>query len=470
MLMTARLLPVAYLALAGCLQSPGAAPLLGSGPADSADDVAEPSDGSAVPDVPPDQSGDSSSDLPADMSTDGASSDASADLPDAPADLPDLSPPVFVPPWIEVTASDAFTCALDSAGGAYCWGDNSYGRLGLGLGFQNQQFDTPRRVATSQRFTRITAGDRHVCAIAMDQTVWCWGGNGDGLNQDMQVDDDIPMSPVYLPTKTDAPEAVDIAAGARHTCVLTAAVAGRLFGEVWCWGRNLQSQSGASPSEFVDVHHVGFTQGADAIASGLSHSCFIGSADQPKCWGAGGVTVMADASNAPYPDPEFVGDGTTELSELVVGREHACGITAGGGVRCWGSNLKVNDTVIVGKLGYAGSSGSGFPMMDVAFPAGGSFRSVTAGWNHSCAIETVTAAAWCWGDNSSDQLGATQMAVGEPVSVGGAWSQVSAGHTHTCAIDASADGELFCWGANDQGQLGIGNRSPAGTPAPVVLP
>ena len=34
------------------------------------------------------------------------------------------------------------------------------------------------------------------------------------------------------------------------------------------------------------------------------------------------------------------------------------------------------------------------------------------------------------------------------------WTQISAGFSHTCAV--RTDGALYCWGANDRGQLGIG--------------
>ena len=37
------------------------------------------------------------------------------------------------------------------------------------------------------------------------------------------------------------------------------------------------------------------------------------------------------------------------------------------------------------------------------------------------------------------------------------WTQISAGFSHTCAV--RTDGALYCWGANDRGQLGIGDEA-----------
>ena len=45
---------------------------------------------------------------------------------------------------------------------------------------------------------------------------------------------------------------------------------------------------------------------------------------------------------------------------------------------------------------------------------------------------------------------------------------VSAGPDHTCIIDET--GTVWCWGANNLGQLGNGTHDPSTTPTPVSLP
>ncbi|MTV24706.1 hypothetical protein FTX61_04625 [Nitriliruptoraceae bacterium ZYF776] len=93
---------------------------------------------------------------------------------------------------------------------------------------------------------------------------------------------------------------------------------------------------------------------------------------------------------------------------------------------------------------------------------------VAAGGGHTCAV--IDGAVVCTGRNTHGQLGAAGPAtVTTPVPVAGLPAQVvgvAAGDDHTCAV--TADGELWCWGRNHQGQLGDGGFDDRHVPAPVV--
>ena len=103
--------------------------------------------------------------------------------------------------------------------------------------------------------------------------------------------------------------------------------------------------------------------------------------------------------------------------------------------------------------------------------AGKRISSVSGGGGHSCAI--AEGVVYCWGNNGAGQLGRVTGATIEPGPVGGLLegktvTTVSAGHQHTCAV---ADGQLFCWGWNGYGQLGIGPPGPGNysSPTPVAV-
>ena len=92
---------------------------------------------------------------------------------------------------------------------------------------------------------------------------------------------------------------------------------------------------------------------------------------------------------------------------------------------------------------------------------------VSAGAYYTCGV-TPSGAAYCWGDNSYDQLGnGTTTGSATPVAVSGGltFAAVSAGSYHTCGVTPS--GAAYCWGGNAQGELGNGTTTNSLTPIAV---
>jgi alpha-tubulin suppressor-like RCC1 family protein len=95
-------------------------------------------------------------------------------------------------------------------------------------------------------------------------------------------------------------------------------------------------------------------------------------------------------------------------------------------------------------------------------------RDVAAGSTHACAID-VDGAAWCWGTNDQGELGdGSNVARLEPVRVSGLDGviQIAAGERFTCA--RTLGDEVYCWGRNESGQLGDGTRAPRNRPVRVL--
>ncbi len=95
------------------------------------------------------------------------------------------------------------------------------------------------------------------------------------------------------------------------------------------------------------------------------------------------------------------------------------------------------------------------------------FLTFEADRRHACAIKTDNT-LWCWGANNVGQLGngGTEDSV-IPTQVGqdADWRFVKRGEDHTCGI--KMDASLWCWGANHVGQLGDGTTNPSSTPVNV---
>ncbi|MGZ8379671.1 MAG: RCC1 domain-containing protein [Gemmatirosa sp.] len=102
------------------------------------------------------------------------------------------------------------------------------------------------------------------------------------------------------------------------------------------------------------------------------------------------------------------------------------------------------------------------------FPIGASGDVLAAGGRHGCVV-TFGASIYCWGANDRGQLGdagtSSRMLPGR-VAGDIAFAQVTAGAAHTCAL--TADGVAYCWGDDALGQLGDATRVRRTAPVRVV--
>ena len=143
------------------------------------------------------------------------------------------------------------------------------------------------------------------------------------------------------------------------------------------------------------------------------------------------------------------------MLSLSAGGAHTCAVDQPGGVWCWGADDR-------GQLGL-GAAGANVTEPAAVVSLQALATSVAAGGAHSCASRT-DASVWCWGANDSGQLGdGTTIDRALPAKVAGAAGTVTAGALHSCA--ASADHGVTCWGADTSGQLGDGVALTISAPA-----
>ncbi len=254
-----------------------------------------------------------------------------------------------------------------------------------------------------------------------------------------------------------------VTVGIGHTCAML------LDGSVWCWGSNSDGQLGTgSYAPAVAPTHVAIS-GIVNISAGYQHSCAVDYTGQVWCWGKNADGQLGDLSNTPSysPVPVHVFNQATQVS---CGTRHTCALKSDGTVWCWGSNSH-------GQLG-AGTESSSAPVQVTTIS--GAVDVSARSDRTSCAV-TSTGDVFCWGGNQSYQFGRTtptesttplqvpNLAVNiASVTLGGAADGSGAYGVHTCAIDGG--GDIRCWGANNQGTLGI-NSSDAGPFAqPQLLP
>ncbi len=101
-------------------------------------------------------------------------------------------------------------CGLDNLNAAYCWGRGTEGQLGTG-DLSNRMTPTP--VSTGKRWTILAAGALQTCGLLLGtNSVICWGDNSWGQ---LGVD-----GVRLVPGSSTSTRNKFVTAGGYHTCVI----------------------------------------------------------------------------------------------------------------------------------------------------------------------------------------------------------------------------------------------------------
>ena len=140
------------------------------------------------------------------------------------------------------------------------------------------------------------------------------------------------------------------------------------------------------------------------------------------------------------------------------GMRHSLGLKSDGTVWAWGWNR-------YGQLGNGSNTDSNVPVQ--AYGLNG-VMSVSAGGDHSVALKP-DGTVWVWGDNTFGQCGTGNWGntYNTPIPVPGLTGivSVSAGGAHSLAL--KADGTVWAWGWNSNGQLGNATTTDSNVPVQV---
>jgi alpha-tubulin suppressor-like RCC1 family protein len=201
------------------------------------------------------------------------------------------------------------------------------------------------------------------------------------------------------------------------------------------------------------------------------HACGVTAGRQVRCWGDGhnGKLGIGDMTAAAHSTAVTVlnrsGNGPlTGAVRVAVGADSTCALLTNRQVRCWGDDS-------YGQLGNGLPAGARYLPVPVTNTLGTANLTgvvqLSVGYEHVCVVLT-NAQVRCWGDNSHGELGQGTFggSTDRPVVVRGVTgagpltgvTQVSAGDDHTCA--RLTNGQVRCWGwGSGLGYGGTANRS-----------
>ena len=80
---------------------------------------------------------------------------------------------------VSITFGDGVGCGVDSSGVLWCWGNNTSGEMGRSIP-RSSAFHASTPVETDVRFRQVRARHDAVCALSVDDRVFCWGNHGMG--------------------------------------------------------------------------------------------------------------------------------------------------------------------------------------------------------------------------------------------------------------------------------------------------
>lgn len=300
-------------------------------------------------------------------------------------------------------------------------GQNAFGQLGT-----STSPSPPTHIfSLDNTVTEVAAGDYTSFAVRNDGTLWVWGSNQYGARGDGSSGDNI-ASPVQvpIPNRITTPTR-----GGKHAVAVGAGVYAAIDteGQVWTWGVNWNGRLG----------------------NGTTASRF----------------TLARVQKSSNPN-----DYLTGIISIAAGAGTLAAVDADGNIWTWGAGAN-------GALGNGFTQDSLYPVQVVQLdnrnltsPLSGA-TGVACGSSGFCIALTRYGTVFGWGSNAFSQLGITGggfRSIATPIVVGpqSPIDAIAAGSAH--CIAHSQDGNVYGWGYNGRGQLGVGSISVAQAP-PVVM-
>lgn len=378
--------------------------------------------------------------------------------------------------WKQVSAGQYFTCGIGQDDRAYCWGNNSSGRLGDGT---TTQRTLPTPVATntglgSKKIIDISAGSSVACAVTDSGEVYCWGDNSQG-----QLGNGTTGGTSSTPVRAGSTGPLSTKSATSVSVASFGACARTSSGEAFCWGNNSSGYLGdgttTNTNVPVAVKMSGVLSGKSITKVSTSgyHSCVLTTENKPYCWGYNSYQHLGDGTNTNSSEPvAVITSGALNgksVIDIATSRYNTIALASDGTLYCWG----------VGN-GCSGSFGDGTPALltNLGSLAGSTpSKLFTSNDDSNFCVTTTQGGAYCWGASGSGTGTGSSGSVLAPTELvrsgaiaGKQLMSATIGSSAASGCGLASNGSLFCWGWNDDGNFGNGTTNSSMTPVRVSNP
>lgn len=318
---------------------------------------------------------------------------------------------------------------------------------------------------------KIESGASFSLFIHPEDGLFVWGQNtsgqfGNGTTRNSNTPLEIGLAELLA-----GETVIAISGGINHTLALTDS------GRIYAWGDNSFGQLGigndTSYTLPVLVDMTGSLSGKEVISvvAGNRHSLALTNSGEVYSWGnnVNGQLGTGRLGNSNVPVSVDMGDALAGKSVRSISNngDHTLALTHDGQVVSWGWNG-------YGQLGHGNDWNSRVPLRVQGDLASKMVTAIAAGDRHSVVL-TAEGEIFAWGKNSNGELGNGDFIEShEPVAVdmNGVLSNkrviaITAGFDHSTAL--TSDGSLFTWGDNYDGTLGNGTTADSNVPVAVDM-
>ncbi len=334
----------------------------------------------------------------------------------------------------EIVTDQRASCALFDIGTVSCWGEAPQDTQLLYRPANARPY--PYQLGLFDDAVDMAVDWAHSCVIRQGGSVWCWSSSGViPLAGDGSVGDRWP--PVRVPGLSNV---VAIDTGYLQTCALVA------DGTVSCWGASFVGAPAPTPKKVPGL------TGVIGLEVGSESACALDGNGRVSCWGRLASTgVLGDGSGQDSITPVQVA-GLTDATSVTVQGLRACATRRSGQAVCWGNSFLGDGTVGRSMTPVVvRDSISGDPVTDIV--------QIDGGDDYACVLRQDDQ-VYCWGSSSSGRWGLAPdpwtdtTSVSVPVVGLPPIASFDATRFHLCAV--ALDGDVYCWGDNSSGQLGDG--------------